>query len=501
MSKFVALLGRKSEPRGEGQPNGEPATVAPSPAITEQSTIAPPAADMPPQNADVVELDEDLFVPIAAKLGEENEAVRMLLLDAEHKIGELDTIKVSIAKLLDPVSSTLRNYEEAKGEKLILQRALSNAQDVCTKLRDELAALQNKAAAFKAQCVHLQEAGAAARRNVAALERDNARQLAELAEHRTRAAELQNLAQRQASELQLRRIENLRLGERAVAADQQIVQLEAELQTIQQQAKQTKQERATVQASLEKSFNELARTARALSEAEKAHASTAARLQATERNLADVQAERVQLSATLDEAVHQHRDTLNVLSSRFETVQARSSLTENLLNEARQALASRADEIRALERRLIEAATERGGIAEQLSSAEAALAEREARINDLEAERVVLTEHGRKLIQVANEREAAHREAQQHVGEQSELATRLQDELGAARGSHEVRIADLEAQLQREQLDRAMAEGALEAARKDMARLLDEISALRGLPVAQIAAEAPAPQDELRQAA
>lgn len=501
MSKFVTLLGRKSEPRGEAQPSGEPPTIAPPQEITEQSTIAPAAADTPPQKTEIVEVDEDLFVPVATKLGEENEAVRMLLLDAEHKIGELDTIKSSIAKLLDPVSSTLRNYEETKGEKLILQRALNNAQDVCTKLRDELAAMQKKAAAFKAECAHLQEAGVAARQNMAALERNNAQQLAELAEHRTRAAELQNLAQRQASELQLRRIENLRLGERAVAADQQIVQLEAELQTSQQQAKQTKQERATVQASLEKSFNELARTARALSDAEKAHASTAARLQATQRNLADVQAERAELSATLDEAVHQHRDTLNVLSSRLETIQARSTLTENLLNEARQALTSRADEIRALERRLIDAATEHGALAEQLGSAEAALAERETRIKDLEAERVALTEHGRKLIQLANEREAAHRQAQQQVGEQSELATRLQDELGAASSSHEVRIADLEAQLQREQLDRAMAEGALEAARKDMARLLHEISALRGLPVAQIPGESMVSQEELKQAA
>jgi crescentin len=501
MSKFVTLLGRKSEPRSDSQAGGEPPTIAPQPGITEPSAIAPPAANPPPQNPDIVELDEDLFVPVATRLGEENEAVRMLLLDAEHKIGELDTIKVSIAKLLDPVSSTLRNYEETKGEKLILQRALNNAQDVCTKLREELAVMQKKAAAFKAECAQLQEAGAAAKQNMAALERNNAQQLAELAEHRTRAAELQNLAQRQASELQLRRVENLRLGERAVAADQQIVQLESELQTTQQQVKQTKQERATVQASLEKSFNELARTARALSDAENAHASTAARLQATQRNLADVQAERVQLSATLDETVHQHRDTLNVLSSRLETIQARSSLTENLLNEARQALASRADEIRALERRLIEAATGHGALAERLGSAEAALAEREARIKDLEAERVALTEHGRKLIQVANEREAAHRQAQQQVGEQSEIATRLQDELGAASSSHEVRIADLQAQVQREQLGRAMAEGALEAARKDMARLLHEISALRGLPVAQIAAEPAVPQDELKQAA
>jgi chromosome segregation ATPase len=494
MSKFVTLLGRKSEVRNAGQATVEQPIIAPLP------TSAPPAADTPPQQPDV-DLDEDLFVPIAAKLGEENEAVRSLLLDAGHKIAELDAIKLSIARLLDPVASTLRSYEETKSEKLVLQRALNNAQDVCTKLREDLAAVQKKAAAFKAECARLQEVAAAAKQGMAALERNNAKQLAELAEHRARTAELQNLAQRQGSDLQLARGENLRLGERVATADQQLVQLEAQLHTIQQQSKQIKQERAAVQASLDKTFNELAQTARRLSDSEKAHASSAARLKATERNLADVQAERAQLAATLDEAVHQHRDKLNVLGSRLETVQARSSLTENLLNESREALAARADEIRALERRLIEASTAHSATTEQLSVAEAALAEREAQINELEAERAALTDHGRKLVAAADERETAHREAQQQIGEQSDLVTRLQDELDAARNAHEVQIDDLKAKLQREQLDRSMAEGALEGARKEMARLLQEISALRGRPIAPDAAKPSAAQDLLKQAA
>jgi chromosome segregation ATPase len=494
MSKFVTLLGRKSEARNV------PQSVVEQPPSAPQPTAVPPAADTPPEETDV-ELDEDLFVPIAAKLGEETEAVRSLLLDAEHKIAELDTIKTSIARLLDPVTSTLRSYEETKSEKLILQRALDDAQDVCTKLRDDLAAVQNKAAAFKAECARLHDVAALATQNMAALERSNAKQLAELAGYRTRTAELQNLAQRLAAELQSGRNENLRLGERVAVADRKIVQLEAEMQTVQQQARQIGHERAAVQASLDKAFDELAQTARRLTEAEKAHASTAARLQAAERNLADAQAERSQLSATLDETVHQHRDKLNVLSSRLETVQARSSLTENLLSEARAALASRAEEIRALERRLLEAATAQGATAEQFASAQAALAAREAQIRELEAERGVLTEHGRKLIQLADQREVAQREAQQQIAEQSDLVTRLQDELDAARSSHEVRIDDLKAQLQREQLDRSMAEGALEGARKEMARLLAEIGALRGRVIAQNAAEPSAAHDVLKRAA
>jgi len=462
--------------------------------------IAPVPADTAPNNADV-DFDDELFVPTATKLGGENESVRNLLLDAEHKIGELDTIKLAIAKLVDPVSNTLRGYEEAKSEKLILQRALNNAQNVCNKLRDDLAAAHKKAAAFKVECARLQEIAAVAKNSMATLERSNAAQLAELADHRIRTAELQRLSQQQASDLQLARVENTRLGEHCATADQRMVELEAETQTIQQQYRQIEQERASVQASLDKTLNELGQTTRRLSDAEKGLASTQFRLKAMERDLAEAQAERSQLSATLDEATHQHRDQLKSLSSRFETVQARSSLTEKLLNEARQSLAARADEIRALERRLIEASTAHGATGERLSGAEVALAERAVQIKDLEQERVSLIAHGRRLIEVANEREVAQREAEQQVREQTELVARLQEELDAARNSAEMRIEHLNAQLQREQLDRSIAEGALEAARRDMSRLLQEIGTLRGRSLSQNLTDSSALPDPLKQAA
>jgi crescentin len=504
MTNLITLLGRKSETANAKPSIAESAkpSVAEQPIVAPQPPIAPAPAETAPNQADIgFDDDNDLFVPIAAKLGEENEAVRSLLRNAEHKIAELDTIKHTIAKLVDPVSNTLRSYEEAKSERLILQRALNNTQDVCKQLRDDLAAAQKKAAGFKAECARLQEIAATAKQNTGALERSNAKLHAELADHRSHMIELQRLVHQHASDLQLANVENHRLAERATAADQQVVQLEAQVQTVQQQAKQTKQERAAVQASLEKSFAELAQATRRLSDTEKALVSSQARLKAMERNLADAHAERAQLSAALDEALHQHREKINLLSSRFETVQARSSMTENLLNEAQQALATRADEIRALERHLIEATTAHGATTERLSSAEAALAERESQIKDLDQERAALTEHGHNLIQVANEREVAHREAQQQIREHGDMAARLQEELAALRSFNEMQVGHLKAQLQREQLDRSMAEGALEAARKDMSRLLTEISALRNRPLSQNAADPSAARDLLRQAA
>ena len=75
--------------------------------------------------------------------------------------------------------------------------------------------------------------------------------------------------------------------------------------------------------------------------------------------------------------------------------------------------------------------------------------------------------------------------------EQSDLVELLEKQLQAARDANDMQIEQLSAQLQREQLERSMAEGALEAGRKDIARLLREIAALQYRPVAATPAKPP----------
>ena len=138
MTKLVTFLGRKPAARGREalrRPRRRPLS-------------RPPA---PPREKPDIELDHELFFPIATQLGQENEAVRNLLLDAEHKIGELEIIKRSIGKLVDPVSKTLRAYEEAKSEKLSLQGTLNSTRLAHNKLRDELTPPRRRPRRFEAE--------------------------------------------------------------------------------------------------------------------------------------------------------------------------------------------------------------------------------------------------------------------------------------------------------------------------------------------------------------
>jgi chromosome segregation ATPase len=183
MTKLVTFLGRK------------PLNVAEKPAA------APQPANAAPDKSDI-ELDQDLFFPVATQLGHENETVRNLLIDAEHKIGELERIKSSIGNLVDPVSKTLRAYEETKSEKLSLQNVLNTTRIAHNKLRDDLANTEKKNRSLEAETLRLRDILAGAQQTVATHEKTKAEHLAELAARRAHITELQRHVQAQGADLQ-----------------------------------------------------------------------------------------------------------------------------------------------------------------------------------------------------------------------------------------------------------------------------------------------------------
>ncbi len=142
MSKFASFLGRKTQ-AAASPPPGAPA--APHSAAT----------GLPENN--VIEIDQELFFPIATQLGEDNETVRNLLIDAEHKISELETIKRSIGNLVDPVSKTLRAYEETKNQKIGLQTQLNSTRIAYNKQREALNIAEQRVGALEAERSQVRE--------------------------------------------------------------------------------------------------------------------------------------------------------------------------------------------------------------------------------------------------------------------------------------------------------------------------------------------------------
>ena len=477
MTKLVNLLGRKS-PTAAEKP-AESTVAAPETAVAVQAV---PAFLKPESEKAEIDIDNELFFPLATQLGQENETVRNLLIDAEHKIAELDNIKRSIGKLVDPVSKTLRAFEEAKSERISLQNTLNSTRLTNSKLRDELNAVEKRATALETECGRLREMMVVAQQSVEALEATKTEHHAELVARRTQIADLQRRVQEQGNDLQITRDENHRITERAASADKRSVQLEGESQAAKQKAMLAEQERSSIQSALDKALAEYAQTARRLAENDKALASAQVRLKTLEATLAEAQMERNRLSGALDEETQKHRDEMQALTARFDALQARADLSDNLLEEARQALLARNDEIRAFDQRISEAAQNHGAANERAAQLEEELARRDIQLNELEQQRTTLTEQNQVLARAVTVREGAYNRAQEKIQAQTDLITLLESQLKATRESCDMQVEELQAQVQRERLERTMAEGALEAGRKDIARLLRELSSMQYRP-------------------
>ena len=470
MSKSGSFFGGKSSAAAPGEQPAEPK----------------------PSDKNVIELDNELFLPVASQLGEENESVRNLLIDAEHKISELETIKRSINALVDPVSKTLRALEEAKAEKIGLQGALNNIRITSNKQRIELDTAERKVATLENECSRLREAVTVAQQKLSAGEATRTEQTTELAARRAQVADLQRRVQQQAADLQLSHDEQRRLGERMTQTDKRAVQLESECEALRQKFLVTDKERATLKDSLEKSYAELNNVSQRLLDTDKAHSSTQSRLQKAEQALAEAQAERHRLASELDDINQKHQNEISAHRTNYETLQARATLTEKLLDEARQSLLERAEEIRSFDRRLSDSNRTHAMVGEKLGLIEEALSERNAKIKELEQARAGLIEQNELLTKAVTTRENAYNRAQEHILSLEERIQLLEGEIKAGRQANDAEIEILNAKLQREQISRTMAEGAVEAGRKDIARLLQELSTLQYRP----ASGQPAPAEQ-----
>jgi len=499
MTKLGSLLGRRPTlvlARSEGESETKPAAetseardIASPASSSEASPVDQPASPLPHPN--ILELDQELFFPIVNQLGEENEAVRNLLIDAEHKIGELETIKRSIGRLVDPVSKTLRAFEEAKSETLAMQGALNNTRLSQAKLREDLTASEKRAERLDAECARLRDIVTTSQQSVSALETTRKEQAIELASRRSQVAELQRQLQQQASELQITRAENQRADDKINTAEQRMLAFESEASAAQQKFLLSDKERVAVQAMLDKALNDAAQLSRRILESDKGLTAAQARIRQLDQSLDEVQTERDQLAASLDETSEALRSAGVAHNAKIEAMQARLSISDTLLGEARKALASRAEELRAHERRSAEAMQTRDAIETKFGHAERLLAEREDQITELEQERDSAVERARTLEQALRTRDSMNGRAQETIDSQGHLIQLLEGQLRAAREGTELQMEELRAQLQREQLERQMAEGALEAGRKDIARLLRELSAVQnGGTISQEAVDA-----------
>ena len=71
------------------------------------------------------EPSEPTLADIGARVGEENEALRNLLIDTDRRIGALDDLKDAFRNLVEPIGSALQALEQEKTDNVGLRNALA----------------------------------------------------------------------------------------------------------------------------------------------------------------------------------------------------------------------------------------------------------------------------------------------------------------------------------------------------------------------------------------
>lgn len=462
MSKFGGLFARKAGLFDN-----------PSQAMPASGTAATALPDNP------LELDEELFSALGAQIGGDNESLRNLLLDANAKIGELDTIKAAVAKLADPVSKTLRAFEAEKSEKISLQTVLNNTRTAYGKLRNEVAELEKKTAASESACRALRQELATTQNLLRTSEATKAEIAIDIAARRAQIIDLEARLTQETGEGNALREENRRLIERMTTADKRIIAFESDLNAARQKLLTAEDEKRAQQTSLDKASAEAARLSRKLAETEASLAAAQNRLRHVENNFAEVNTERARLVGALDESNERHDHELTSQRMRFEALQARATSTERLLVEAREHLLARSEEIREYDRRTGDLALDRDALQARTAELEADRINRESELKELDQVRAALTERCTTLARAFTTKEAALARADDANAALNDRIATLEATLANEKQSAENTIQELNAAVQREKLERAVIEGALETGRKDFARLMREVMALQ----------------------
>jgi crescentin len=135
--------------------------------------------------------------------------------------------------------------------------------------------------------------------------------------------------------------------------------------------------------------------------------------------------------------------------------------------------------VRAFDRKSVEATIARNNSEKRLAQIEASHEARDRQVKDLETARAALSERNTALTKTLKTRETALTRAEEKIASLSERNAHLEADVQVSRTNIEKRVEELHAALQRERMERAVVEGALEAARKDNSRLQHEVAGLR----------------------
>lgn len=467
--------------------------------------------------------EKTTFAEVGARIGEDNEVLRNLLIDTSHQLGAIDDLKETFSRLVEPLNNVLTTLEHERADNASSRGALAAIRTSHETLRTEFQVVEKKSAELQRDNDRLTRDLAASLQKGRELEDSNTKISSEISAVRVAMSVIVKQLGEETSNARSLSEEKGVLAARASNSDKQRIALETEVAHARERLSLLENDKEILQAALDKTLAESSRMSRhitenesALSEARnkiqqlEAHLAAAeaernrtaaessqssrhlaeaeatlsearSRLQQVEGNLAVAESERTKLAAACDEANERRQSEVYALGLKLDALRSRTDATEKLLASARQSLLDRTAEVRATEAKLLEATTARSEAekkADHLSTVSQTL---EMQTKALEQNGGDLAGRCKVLSETLTATDAALVHAQDKIKSLTAQIEQVQADAAAARTKAEEDFVQLTATIEHERCERVLAEGALETIRNDYARIQRQVAQERSL--------------------
>ena len=209
-------------------------------------------------------------------------------------------------------------------------------------------------------------------------------------------------------------------------------------------------------------------------------------LNAAQERAADLQTKleaehglRKKLEAQLDAERTSARVEIAALEMKVEGTTSRMGVTEKILSHAREQLREKTEELKAAERMAKEALIEKNTLEHRLEAAQQELERQTAVANESQTSRVELSERCEMLTKAIAAKESLLQRADHRTGMLLDRIDQLTRKFEDERNALEAKNKKLWEDLQREKSERALAQGALETARRTRIEVEREIARLQ----------------------
>jgi crescentin len=458
MSKLTDIFGRRESEDAEAPPAAS-ANHAPESGSETTQEHKPPRDDS---------TDADSS---GAKIGEENEALRNLLVDAGMKVRQFDEYKIFFSKLIEPATQALHTLEHEKTNNIDLRRKLEQVTTRADELRARAHELETRHAILVGENDKLRQELELARIEARDAERSRAEFATENISKRNAVANLDRLLALESSRVNTLSDDNQRLRDETVAAEAKASRLGADLSAANDKINFLDGEVLSLQRSLDQVSEQATHAARRFTDSETALTTAKKRILVLEASNNELAQERDRLRTALEANSQRHGAEQERVQMQIDAVRARAAAAEKLLTEARQLLAQRGEEMRTLDQKASEADYTREKAAKKIAELEATIEKLQTELSETKTGRDKIIEKSTVVVNALKLRETQLQRTEEAVKGANERVTRLEAELRDNAEAFQRRIHELVSSLERERLDHEVTEGALESTRRERDQL------------------------------